>query len=231
VPPISELPDNKVIEIATTGGGRGTVTKIKRTKGEHKEIFDARVEPENPYVRDKASSLAVKYPGDKSIDQINSIFQYVKDGDFSTERWGYVGDVRGIDVYNYANESLRRGEKANRSGVGDCDDFAIVMSSLVESIGGTTRVILAHNDSGQRGHAFAEVYLGKGDQVEKIIDWLKKRYELNEVFTDVDTDTKEVWLNLDWWADHPGGTSGDQFTKHLRLKWKELHTLKLGRVQ
>ena len=68
-------------------------------------------------------------------------------------------DPRGIDYFAYANETLKVGEKANCVDVGDCDDFAILMSALIESIGGTTRVILAHNNS-TGGHAFAEVYLG-----------------------------------------------------------------------
>jgi Transglutaminase-like superfamily. len=87
-------------------------------------------------------------------------------------------------------------------GGGDCDDFAILMSALVESIGGTTRIILARNNS-TGGHAYTEVYLGRinnsdsGGQVEAIIDWLKEKLDADKIYTHIDTDTKDVWLNLD----------------------------------
>ena len=111
-------------------------------------------------------------------------------------------------------------------GGGDCDDFAILMSALVESIGGTTRIILARNNS-TGGHAYTEVYLGRinnsdsGGQVEAIIDWLKEKLDADKIYTHIDTDTKDVWLNLDWGPDekgsaHPGGPfyQGD---KHIVL--------------
>lgn len=212
IPTMSTLSDNEVIEISETGnvGDRGPVTKTKWTVGELKEVFDARVEPDNAYVNHKALMLAARYPGDRSIDQICSIFQYIKDGDASTKGWSYVGDPRGIDLYHYANETLKVGEGTGCSGAGDCDDFAIVMSSLIESIGGTTRVVLAFNKSeNNQGHAYAQVFLGSStneDKVEEVIDWLKQRYETDKIFTYIDPETKDIWLNLDWSADHPGGS-------------------------
>jgi tetratricopeptide (TPR) repeat protein len=209
IPPMSALSNDAVIEISEIGGGdgRGPVTKTKWTVGELKEVFDARVEPDNAYVNHKALMLAARYPGDRSIDQICSIFQYIKQGDVSTKGWSYVGDPRGIDVYHFANETLKVGESAGCSGAGDCDDFAIVMSSLIESIGGTTRVVLAFNKSkNSEGHAYAQVFLGNSeDRVEEIVNWLKQRYETDKIFAYVDPETKDVWLNLDWSADHPGG--------------------------
>ena len=77
------------------------------------------------------------------------------------------------------------------------------MSALVESIGGTTRIILARNNS-TGGHAYTEVYLGRinnsdsGDQVEAIVGWLKEKLDADKIYTHIDTDTKDVWLNLDW---------------------------------
>jgi len=67
--------------------------------------------------------------------------------------------------------------RAGCVGGGDCDDFAILMSALIESVGGTTRIILARNSS-TGGHAYTEVYLGnlseQNNQVEDIIAWLKQ---------------------------------------------------------
>jgi hypothetical protein len=135
-----------------------------------------------------------------------------------------VRDPRGIDYLRYANETLEIGNEANCVGGGDCDDFAILMSALVESVGGTTRIILARNNT-IGGHAYTEVYLGQlnatRNQVETIIDWLKEKFDTDKIYTHIDTDTKDVWLNLDWGPDengneHPGGPffQGD---KHLVL--------------
>ena len=90
---------------------------------------------------------------------------------------------------------------------GDCGDFAILMSALVESIGGTTRIILASNNT-TGGHAYAEVYLGQlndpNSQVDAVINWLRQDFETDKIFVNINTSTKEVWLNLDWWPDQAG---------------------------
>jgi len=173
------------------------------------------VEPENSHVHEKAIVLLANSPGDYTIDQICSIYDFLKEG------WRYVRDPRGVDYFMYANESLRVGEKASCVGAGDCDDFAILMSALIESVGGTTRIILAHNNS-TGGHAFTEVYIGQLDSqnshVEEVLEWLRKNLNIDDIYTHVDTETKEVWLNLDWGADergyaHPGGPifQGDRY--------------------
>jgi hypothetical protein len=168
--------------------------------------------------------LALKYPGDLTIDQIASIYGYLKNGDSERKGWGYVRDPRGIDYLRYANASLKLGDRANCVGGGDCDDFAILMSALIESVGGTTRIILARNEN-TGGHAYTEVYLGslseQNNLVGDIIAWLQQKHGTDRIYTHIDTNTKDVWLNLDWGPDekgntHPGGPfyQGD---KHIVL--------------
>jgi len=224
VPTVTQVADNEIIAFPVTGGGSAPEGATDKQVGELKKAFDAAVEPDNSRVHEEAVVLALKYPGDLTIDQIASIYSYLKTGDGSKKGWGYVRDPRGIDYFNYANASLKLGDRANCVGGGDCDDFAILMSALVESIGGTTRIILARNNT-TGGHAYAEVYLGRlnvpNSQVEDIIIWLKQEFDTNKIYTHIDTDTKDVWLNLDWGADekgntHPGGPffQGD---KHIVL--------------
>jgi tetratricopeptide (TPR) repeat protein len=178
-----------------------------------KKTVGARVEPDNPTIQEVALLLVAKYPGNLTIDQICSIYRYMKRGDGSVKGWSYARDPRGSDFFMYANQSIEIGGKSSRSGVGDCDDFAILMSSLVGAIGGNTRIIFAQNKT-TGGHAYAEVYLGNlgenSRQIDKIIEWLKQTFNTNKIFTHIDTETKDVWLNLDWGADekgstHPGG--------------------------
>jgi transglutaminase-like putative cysteine protease len=192
VPMVTQANDNEVIAFPVTGGGSTPEGEMENNVGELKKAYDDRVEPENRRVNREAIILAGKYPGDRTIDQISSIYSYLKNA------WGYVADTRGIDNFRYANETLELGN------LGDCDDFAILMSALIESIGGTTRIILARNNT-TGGHAYTEVYLGNLDasnnQVEDIISWLKEKFDTDKIFTHIDTATRDVWLNLDWGPD------------------------------
>jgi WD40 repeat protein len=216
--------DDDIIAFPVTGGGNSPESQNEKNVGELKRSFDAAVEPNNPLVHEEAVVLALKYPGDLTIEQIASIYSYLKAGDGSTGGWGYVRDPRGLDYFNYANASLKLGDRANLVGGGDCDDFAILMAALIESIGGTTRIILARNNS-TGGHAYSEVFLGQisaqDNQVDGIIEWLREKYDAERIYTHIDSDTKDVWLNLDWGPDemgnaHPGGPfyQGD---KHIVL--------------
>ncbi len=219
VPAISTPPDSATLDFPVVGGGSTPQGTTEKKVADLKKLFDSRVEPENSKVHEKALVLVAKYPGDRTIDQISSIYEYLKDG------WHYVGDPRGVNNFFWANETLNVGEEANCVGVGDCGDFAILMSALIESIGGTTRIILASNNT-TGGHAYAEVYLGllndPNSQVNNNIDWLKQKFDTDKIYTHLDTDTRDVWLNLDWSADHPGGSfyPGD---KHIVLSIRDTY--------
>ncbi len=209
---ISECDDSDVIEFTDVGGGDGSGAKKSIRVGELKNTFNGRVEPFCRDVRIKAL-VAAQHSGDRTIDQVCSIYQYLKKGDEKVDGWRYVSDPR-EDYYQHANLTLEAGKEAGCSGTGDCDDFAILMSSFMESVGGATRIVLAYNKSAGSGHAYTEIYLGQLDdsngQVEAVINWLKNVYEIDKIYTHINTETKEIWLNLDWGPDkkgseHPGG--------------------------
>ncbi|MDI9417104.1 MAG: PKD domain-containing protein [Euryarchaeota archaeon] len=167
-------------------GERATIAEIKR-------IFDERVDVGNDYVINTATSLAVQFPGTYTIGQIYVIHDNI------TTRWHYLNDPRypkkEKEYYRYANQSLK--ELA-----GDCDDFAILMSSLIENIGGKTRIILAHGRQG--GHAYAEVYMGNNSSdIYRVIKWLENKYN-EKIYYHKDEESGSIWLNLDW-----GPDSGD----------------------
>jgi len=228
VPAASMPPDNATLNFPVVGGGNNSGGMTEKKVGDLKRIFNSRVEPSNPIVRDRAISLAASYSEECSIRQVCRVYEYLKNGNNFTRGWVYVSDPRGTDYFSFANETLAAGKEAGVAGVGDCDDFAILMSALMESIGGATRIILAHNNS-TGGHAYAEVYLGKSNaednQVEDIIKWIKHEYFVNRVYVHVDTETKEVWLNLDWGAGERGLTHlGGPFfpgDRHIVLNMRE----------
>jgi len=208
IPVVSVQDYNETISYSEVGGGSSATNGTPSQVRDLNNVFNSRVEPENDDVRSLALILASNHPGERTIDQISGIYEYLKTGSDSEKGWKYVSDPRG-DLFQYASFTLNVGKKAGCVGIGDCDDFAILMSALIEAIGGTTRVILAYNNSIGSGHAYTEVYLGDMDEqnnrVLDIINWIKKIYQINDVYTHIDTETKDVWLNLDWSANNPGG--------------------------
>lgn len=196
----SELPNidispynlSDMVTFTTSGDEIGTNLSSQKTVEELQHIFDERVEPE--IVFDNATDMIVDSPGFHTIDQVCMIYDYL------SSNWSTTGDPRGKDYFRFANETLSIGRRHGLLGAGDCDDFAILMAALVESIGGTTRIILAKNP--EKGHAYCEVYLGKvgcqDKRVEKITKWIEDKYNLMKVHGHIDQETGDFWLNLDW---------------------------------
>jgi PKD domain/Transglutaminase-like superfamily len=192
--------------ISATPGGPQVSQKAQRTEEFFKKEINEKINVGNQSVRDEGVRLVGRRSGAQSIDQISSIYDYL------VGNWTYVSDSRGLEVFQYSNYTLEMGREVGSSGKGDCDDFAILLASLIDSIGGTPRIILANGPAG--GHAYTEVYLGKmGGQdknLDRILSWLRSEYRVNEIYYHTNPISGEIWLNLDWWKDtnganHPGG--------------------------
>jgi lipoprotein NlpI len=193
-----------------------TVDDFKDILNKRAEIFSDNCQSTGcTLVHDEAFQIGAKFPGAHTIEQVCSIYHYLKYGEGNMKGWSYVDQPLCLEYFNYANQSIRIGDKSSPKcvGAGTCSDFAILMSAFVSSIGGTTRIIRADNNT-TGAHAYAEVYLGSlnssDNHVIDIINWLKKTYNTEDIFAHIDTDTKDVWLNLDWGLDekgnaHPGG--------------------------
>ncbi|VVB72134.1 Transglutaminase-like superfamily protein [uncultured archaeon] len=170
------------------------------------DLIEAAVDPENTLTRNKAVEIAADAPGQYNIDQICYIYKYLRDN------WEYVSDPRGIDYISSGNNTIKLAEKIaarqNRSvaGAGDCDDYAVLTASLIEAIGGATRIVLAYG--GGQGHAYTEVYLGDIDSnsTKAILNWLRNKYGCNLIYGHLTEENKTFWLNLDWNSTHPGGS-------------------------
>jgi transglutaminase-like putative cysteine protease len=135
------------------------------------------VEPSQPDVRARAAETARLYPGAYNIYQVCALFDMVK------EEIKYISDPRENDIWEPANVTLR-------IGAGDCEDQAILLSSMLEAVGGTTRIYLTDT------HAFAAVYLGNGtDAVEAAVKGVRAYY--GNVDVNYLTDEYGSWLMLD----------------------------------
>ncbi len=207
----------------TTAGpsGSGSSYASEKKIAQLQEVFDRRIEPEK--VVDDAQDMIVGVsPGEHTIGQVCVIYEKIKNN------WNISGDPRGTDYYRFANETLRQGKKANLIGAGDCDDFALLMASMIESIGGSTRVILAYSPSGS--HAYAEVYLGKKGSynVNEIKKWLMLKYGVDQINTHWNKENGDIWLNLDWGkniaiAAYPGASFFDA-SEHIPIYIKNSTT-------
>ncbi|MCM1986221.1 transglutaminase-like domain-containing protein [Methanococcoides seepicolus] len=135
-----------------------------------------KIDPRNEDVRAVAASGIAMYPGEYNVYQLCALFDYVKN-DIK-----YMSDPRGNDYWATPNETLK--VKA-----GDCDDSAILLSSLIEAIGGTSRLYITDT------HVFATAYIGKGEEASKITDAVKDKYGGVPVY--YTTDEYGSWLIMD----------------------------------
>ncbi|MGB9132238.1 MAG: transglutaminase family protein [Methanosarcina sp.] len=141
------------------------------------ETINRLVEPAEPDVRNRAAEIARSYPGAYNMYQVCALFDMVK------ENIKYISDPRGNDVWEPANVTLK-------VEAGDCEDQAILLSSMLESVGGTTRIYLTDN------HAFAAVYIGNGtSETEAAVKGIRAYY--GNVDVNYLTDEYGSWLMLD----------------------------------
>jgi transglutaminase-like putative cysteine protease len=100
-------------------------------------------------IRSLAQNIVSDVPGHKNwTAQIKSLHAYVRDN------VQYVRDVRGI-------ETLATPIKTLETMQGDCDDQAVLLASLLESIGHPTRfVAMKHSTFGPYVHVYTETKIG-----------------------------------------------------------------------
>jgi hypothetical protein len=201
-------PNAKISLALDTEKKRGPIVGYKAISTMKKEIEDKQEVGLSDLVRNEAATIAAQSPGSLNIGQICAIYRNL------TGRWAYVDDPRGLDYFQYANQTMVLGKRSNppRSGIGDCDDFSILISSMIESIGGATRIILAKDNVSNNDHMCAEVFLGNHDRdnesLENIIEYLRIIYTRPEIGFDISKpSTDEVWLALDGNTNCPGVSS------------------------
>ncbi|MEM9068151.1 MAG: FHA domain-containing protein [Myxococcota bacterium] len=158
------------------------------------------IDATHPTTRNAAAQVAAQQEGPFSVEQVAHVWSHVRG------EWRYVNDPRGDEYFAAASESIENDY------IGDCDDFAIVLVSMLASIGGDARLVMM--DGPQGGHAYAEVCVPESGS--EIRDRLAEHYRRHR---DPNLGRQRVravhyrpghncpvWLNLDWNAGVPGGT-------------------------
>lgn len=146
-----------------------------------------------PYTKQFANKLAGRKPGNFSIEQVCEIV------DYCYKKWSYVNDPNGHEYLSRASESI------NGSLYGDCDDYAVLMASLILAVGGDASVTLGFGQAG--GHAWAEVDTRTFENSDEsyIKSVVQKRFPNYPIEINIRQDDSHKWLNLDWQAAYPGG--------------------------
>jgi transglutaminase-like putative cysteine protease len=159
----------------------------------------AALTPMDPTTRNTAVKIAARKEGPFHVEQVAEIWGAVR------EPWRYVNDPEGREYFATASETIDNGY------VGDCDDFAITLSSMITAVGGKARIVLMDGPKG--GHAYAEACV-QGDPTKVAAALIRhykarfKRYIVGTRPTEIAYRSSEdcpMWLNLDWNSNVPGG--------------------------
>lgn len=129
-----------------------------------------------PAVRTTAVSTVKNYSGAYNVYQLCALFDHVR------SNVDYVSDPGDMDYWAKPTETLN-------NGAGDCEDYAILVASLVESIGGTTRIYLTDD------HAFAAAYMGNENESIPAIEAIGEYYNGAPVYYFIDD--YGLWVILD----------------------------------
>jgi Transglutaminase-like superfamily len=151
---------------------------------------------QDPAVKNFVASHTHISGGANTIAQLSDLWEAIH------ANWTYTGNPTDTNEFHPAGETIGNGLKGN------CLDYAILNAAIIESLGGTARVVSAYNPQGE-GHAYAEVYAG--DSVSGIMAvnaYIASRYHATALYLHTTAgpgNTTEYWLNLDWQAPYPGG--------------------------
>ena len=182
-------------QIKTPGHFEGKISKKCYSSKHFKDLLTALkyADYNSKTVRNKAVCWASAYEGPINIGQITAIYDSLR------KYWRYVNDPKNNDYYAKASETIK-----NAHFIGDCDDFAILLYSMIYAIGGAPRLSFAYDEQG--GHAFVEVYIGskkEPQQLKQIHEFLFQKYQMPKIHFRTYKD--QIWLNLDWFSEYPGG--------------------------
>ncbi len=170
------------------------------TKSQAEELtalgISSAIEPDNPAVKNKAQDLTSAYRDSAFIQNACAVFDNIY------RNWNYQPDPGGMEYFEKAGVSVYTYS-------GDCDDYAILMVSMIKSLGGNGRVVCVS------GHAYPEMYLGSNlsaGELRSLQENINLYYEHRGSKTRIKTlnyhtgSNGSYWLNMDYQDRYPGGS-------------------------
>ena len=163
---------------------------------EAKSIANA-IDYKTPTVKNFANKQVQRSSsGTYNIAQICDVWQSIN------HQWTYVSDPPNFNYWTSASDSINNGLKGN------CADYATLNAAVMQSIGGSSRVVTACAPGGSPCHAYAEVLINPSTSPQTIANYISTRYGNSYTNWHIETDSQgntQYWLNLDWQAKYPGG--------------------------
>jgi len=128
------------------------------------------------------------YPKYRQICRQFSLLNYIK------KNYKYVSDPSDFDYFAPPQESLQLM-------AGDCDDYSILMASVLKAIGANVRIIWAPR------HVYPELYCGNKATFEKYVSAIYALFEqeigTKQIYYRIDKND-DYWLNIDYTDAYPG---------------------------
>jgi len=128
------------------------------------------------------------YPKYRQICRQLSLIKYIK------TNYKYVTDPSGFDYFASPMESISLM-------AGDCDDYSILMASVIKAIGGNVRIIWAPK------HVYPELFCGDKASFDKYVSaiyiFFEKEIENKQLYYRLDKN-QNYWLNIDYTDNYPG---------------------------
>ena len=150
------------------------------------------INPQDASVRGLAVRLSSMDPT-ASVKENNLLNKAAIIHAFLCNEWKYVEDPSLAEYVASARETI----DANYTG--DCDDFSVLLASLLEAVGIETRIVLAFRDSDNIGHAFVEANFGHDQNT------LSRLQNAGGRSTYRKDRHGNIWINFDWTGNIPGG--------------------------
>jgi murein DD-endopeptidase MepM/ murein hydrolase activator NlpD len=181
-------------------GAIPTITDQEKQQEEtsNAKLISLAIDYKTPIVKNFANQqVQHSSSGVYNIAQICDVWQSIY------SQWTYVSAPPNFNYFTSASDSIKNGGKGN------CLDYAILNSAVIESIGGSSRVVTACSPNSAACHAYAEVYVGDTlSDAQTASTYIRSRYGNTTIYGHKDSDLlghTHYWLNLDWDASHPGG--------------------------
>ena len=128
------------------------------------------------------------YPKYRQICRQLSLIKHIKDN------YQYVNDPSGFDYFASPMESIVLM-------AGDCDDYSILMASIIKAIGGDVRIIWAPK------HVYPELFCGNKASFDKYLSaiyiFFEKEIGKKQIYYRLDKN-QNYWLNIDYTDRYPG---------------------------
>lgn len=103
----------------------------------------------SPIIRAKAVEIVRYVPAKDHRGRIHAIWEWVKD------HVTYIRDIHEVETLHWPTQVLEQM-------YGDCDDQAMLVAALLESVGIPTRFKAVGFSPGQLSHVYAQARLGSG---------------------------------------------------------------------